>query len=287
MDFTKYKENKKLYSGAERKIGITINGEDYIVKFQKKTRFGPRNNHISEYIGCKIFRSLDIPVQEVFLGTYEDEQVVVIKDFVKDYQNFVAFNDIGESSIEENRDQFQYSYEDITNILKANNKLEDPNETIHMFWTLYLVDALIGNFDRHGGNWGFIKENNVYKRAPVFDNGSCLFPNLTDEDEMLKIIKDQDETNKRIYDFPTSQILLNGKKSSYFEVISSLAFKECNEALVRVYYQFDLDTVNHIIDQTKFISDIHKRFYKHIIKERFNKIIKFSYKKLVKNDERS
>ena len=46
------------------------------------------------------------------------------------------------------------------------------------------MDVVLGNFDRHGANWGFIKEDNKYTIAPIFDNGSCLFPNLVDEEEM-------------------------------------------------------------------------------------------------------
>ncbi|MFO7887226.1 MAG: HipA domain-containing protein [Eubacteriales bacterium] len=282
MNYSTYKKNNKIYTGAEKKIGITIDNEDYIIKFRKKTRFGVRNNHISEYIGCRIFSALEINVQETYLGTYEGEEIVAIKDFVSKKQNFVAFNDIGESSIEEDRSKFTYSYYDIIEILKVNNKLKDVNETIRMFWILYVVDALLGNFDRHGGNWGFIKEDNEYRLAPVFDNGSCLFPNLTDEEEMRNIMNSEEETNKRIYTFPTSQILLNGKKSSYYEVISSLQYAECNKALEYVYKKLDLKSINMIIDNTKFISDTQKKFYKYIIKERYNKIIKESYKRMCK-----
>jgi hypothetical protein len=39
-----------------------------------------------------------------------------------------------------------------------------------------------------GQTGGFIKKHNEYRLAPVFDNGACLFPNLTDEDEMKNII---------------------------------------------------------------------------------------------------
>jgi len=287
MDYSIYKRNLKSYSGAEKKIGIVIEHEDYLIKFQKHTRFGLRNNHISEYLGCKIFQCLGISVQEAYLGTYNQEKVVAIKDFVEENQNFVAFNDVGESSIEADRNKYKYSYTGITKILKANNKLKDHKETIHMFWTLFVVDALLGNFDRHGGNWGFIKNNNIYTLAPVFDNGSCLFPNLTDETDMLDIIESETETNRRIYEFPTSQILLNGKKSSYFQVISSLKYPECNDALVKVYKSIDIKKIDKIIDNTKYISDTHKKFYKHIIKERFNKIIKFSYERLVESNERS
>lgn len=287
MEYSSYPVNNKIYSGAEKKIGISINDEDYIVKFQKHTRFGIRNNHISEYIGCKIFNSLGINVQEVYLGTYKNEEVVVIKDFVKTNQNFVAFNDVGESSIDEDIKKFQYSYDGITEILKANNKLENPKETITMFWTLYVVDALLGNFDRHGGNWGFIKENNKYKLAPVFDNGSCLYPNLTEESEMMNIIENQNETNKRIYQFPTSQILLEGKKSSYYEVINSLLYQDCNDALIKIYNAYDDKKIFKIIDGTKFISYTQKKFYKHMIQERFNKILKSSYESLVLKNERN
>ncbi|RQD68606.1 MAG: CtkA family protein [Tindallia sp. MSAO_Bac2] len=281
MDYSHFNKNNKLYSGAERKIGITIDHEDFIIKFRKKTPFGIRNNHLSEYLGSKIFAQLGIDVQEAYLGTYDGQDVVAIKDFVTGNQQFVAFNDIGESSIDEDRENFTYSYEDITDILRANNKLKDVNETIGMFWKLYVVDALLGNFDRHGGNWGFIKENNEYRLAPVFDNGSCLFPNLTDETEMEAIINSEVETNRRIYTFPTSQILLNGKKSSYYEVISSLQYPECNEALVYIYQRFDLSGIFNIINEAPLINETQKRFYQHIIQHRYDRIIRDSWERMV------
>lgn len=285
MEYNIYPRNNKIYSGAERKIGITINGEDYIIKFRKKTEFGPRNNHISEYLGCKIIESFGLKVQSVYLGTYDGEEVVAIKDFVNENQQFVAFNDVGESSIEEDRDTFQYSYEDITKALLSNNKLQDPRVTIRQFWDMYILDALLGNFDRHGGNWGFVKENNVYSLAPIFDNGSCLFPNLTDEDEMKKIIGNREETEKRVYTFPTSQILLHGQKSSYYEVISSLAYPECNAALKRMFRQLKPEKIERIIGNTEFISDIQKEFYKHMITQRFRLIMKESHERLIENEK--
>ena len=282
MEYNQFPKNNKLYSGAERKIGITIDQEDYIIKFRKKTRFGTRNNHISEYLGSNIFAQLGINVQETYLGTYNGEEVVAIKDFVTGSQQFVAFNDVGESSIDEDRNQYTYSYDYITEILRANNKLKDVKETIEMFWKLYVVDALLGNFDRHGGNWGFIKENLQYRLAPVFDNGSCLFPNMTDEGEMDFVINSEAETNKRIYGFPTSQILLEGRKSSYYQVISSLQYPECNKALEYVYHSFDASAVNHLIDHTLFITETQKRFYRHMIQQRYRRIIRDSWERRAK-----
>ncbi len=57
-------------------------------------------------------------------------------------------------------------------MLRENMKSTNVEETIDRFWDMFIVDALIGNFDRHGGNWGFIKKDNQYRIAPVYDNGS-------------------------------------------------------------------------------------------------------------------
>ena len=40
------------------------------------------------------------------------------------------------------------------------------------FWDMFIVDALIGNWDRHNGNWGFLYNNatdevDVYKRQAL------------------------------------------------------------------------------------------------------------------------
>ncbi len=281
MEYGKFPINDKHYSGAERKIGLTVGDEDYIIKFRKKTRFGTRNNHISEYLGCRIFEVFGFNVQKTYLGTYKGENIVAIKDFVETNQQFVAFNDVGESSIESDRNKFTYSYEDITAILYANNKLKDPEETVELFWDLYLMDALLGNFDRHGGNWGFIKEKNSYLPAPIFDNGSCLFPNLIDSDDMLEIMGNDKEVKRRVYDFPTSQILLNDKKSSYYQVINSLAYVACNKSLVKIYKKYDFESISKLIDDTIFISETHKKFYKFMIQKRFELIIKASYERLM------
>lgn len=282
MDFSNYPLSDRYYGGSEKKTGILISGSPYMLKFQKKTAFGTRYNHISEYIGSHVFSLLGFPTQETYLGTYLGEQVVACKDFIEHGVQFVPFNDVGESSLDHDKDRYQYSYEDIMKMLRDNSKLTQVEETISSFWEIYIVDALIGNFDRHGSNWGFIKENNVYSLAAVFDNGSCLFPNMADEDEMKAVIESVKETEKRVFTFPTSQIKLDGKKSSYYEVIHSCAFPACNAALKSVYGRLDRKRIFELIDDTLFISDTHKHFYKHMLSARFELIIKESYELLTK-----
>ncbi len=281
FDFAECLLSGRSYGGSEKKVGVVIGGFPYMLKFQKKTPFGTRYNTISEYLGSHIYQMLGFDCQDTYLGTYHDENVVACKDFVADGCQFVPFNDVGESTIEEDREQYQYSYEDIVKLLAANKKLTKVEETISSFFEIYIVDALLGNFDRHGGNWGFLKKENRYYLAPVFDNGSCLFPNMVEEDEMLATINDEEQIDLRVYTFPTSQIRLSGKKSSYFEVISSLCYEEMNKALAKIYPLIDLEKIFNLIDEISVISEGHKKFYKTMIENRYRKIIKYSYEKLM------
>lgn len=282
FDFSNYPLSNIRYGGSERKLGILINGEPYMLKFQKITQFGKRNNHLSEYLGSHIFELLGFNVHQTYLGSYKNEAVVACKDFVCGGYEFVPFNDVGESTIETDKEKYQYTYNDIILLLEKNKKITSIEETVSIFFDMFIVDALIGNFDRHGANWGFLKKDNKYSLAPIFDNGSSLFPQLINEDEMKIILSDEDELNERVYKFPTSQIKLNDKKSSYFEVISSLKFNEINKSLLNIYPKIDLEKINSLFDSLN-ISNIHKQFYKRMIEERFNKIIKYSYEKLEVN----
>lgn len=150
---------------------------------------------------------------------------------------------------------------------------------------MFIADSLVANFDRHNGNWGFLvneKLKNI-KIAPIYDCGSCLYPQLTDE-RISEIINDAKEIDARVYVFPTSSIKENDEKINYYEYISSLKNRECNEALKRIVPLIDLERINTIIDDVPDISDIRKSFYKKIIEERYNKILKYSFDKLNKGE---
>ena len=280
MDYSGFPLSTRYYSGSERKIGIVIDDEQWILKFQYKDELKYRFNHVSEHIGSRIFNSIGIPAQMTELGTYGGEEVVACRNFIPYGCMFVPFNDVGERTLERDKDAFQYSYDDVMSMLSANRKLTDQDSTIDFFWDMYIVDALLGNFDRHGSNWGFIKNNNGYSIAPVFDNGSCLYPQMIDEDMMQKIIDSPELTEDRVYRFPTSQIQVSGKKSSYHDVISSMRFDECNDALRRVFPRIRMDNIFGIVDSVESISDIHKGFYKYMLSSRYELILSDTYRSL-------
>lgn len=279
-DYTMYEKTPVMFSGAEKKYEIIIEGHRYIVKFQKNSEIGLLFNHVSEYLGSHIFQVVGIPVQETFLGTCDGTNVVVMKNFLEREDALVAFNGVGESSLERDKELYQYTYEDITAMLQENMKSTDVKETIDRFWDMFIVDALIGNFDRHGGNWGFIKRNNQYRIAPVYDNGSSLYPRLNTDEKIAEVLDSEEEIDRRIYTFPTSHIKVKNRKSSYFEVISSRQFEACNAALKRIVPCVDLVRINNIVDDIEGISELRKHFYKFMLQQRFEKILMYTYRML-------
>lgn len=271
-----------FFSGAEDKAQITINGKRYIMKFQRNSEVGLTFSHVSEYLGSHVFELLKIPVQETYIGTYNGKNIVLLKHFCKDGEILVHFNAIGESSLEEDKEMYQYSYEDIQRMLNDNKKSTNVQETVDRFWDMFIVDALNGNFDRHGGNWGFIKKDNKYKIAPVYDNGSSMYPKLNTDEKINAVLDSVEEINERIFKFPTSHVKIDGRKSSYYEVINSLKFEECNKALLRIFPRINFEEIDKLIDSIECINDLRKQFYKRMYRERYEKILKPAYELLVK-----
>lgn len=272
-DFSKCAPSGKFYTGAERKKGIRFKGEDYIVKFRKNSSAGPTFNHVSEYLGCHIFEMAGILTQETWLGIYRGEEVVVMKDFTSATGIFVPFNDVGDSSLDMDRERSQYSYTDIMRMLEANRKLTHVEETIDAFWDMFIMDAFLGNFDRHGSNWGFLKNQDRYRMAPVFDNGSCLFPKLVSDEQCREVLESPVEMEKRVYQFPTSQIQMNKRKSSYYEVISSHQFVECDRALKRMEKKIDIDEICHLVNGVEQMSELRRDFLVNMLRLRYEKLI--------------
>lgn len=148
---------------------------------------------------------------------------------------------------------------------------------------MFIADSLVGNFDRYNGNWGFLinEIKQEIKIAPIYDCALCLYPQLTDE-MISQIINDSEEMEARVYTFPNSALKINDKKINYFKFISSLENKDCNEALLRIFPNINMDSIYKIIDETEVISDIRKGFYKKILKLRYDNILKQNYERLKK-----
>jgi hypothetical protein len=135
---------------------------------------------------------------------------------------------------------------------------------------MFVVDAFLGNFDRHNGNWGFLVDPTTGKAeiAPAFDFGSCLLPQA-DDDIMRRIIDDKTERDARIYNFPASALKENGRKIGYVDFFRRHADDLLAPSLVRIMPRIDLAAISAFIDGVLFLSDLQRTFYKVYITARY------------------
>ena len=161
----------------------------------------------------------------------------------------------------------------------------NPSELKRRFWDMFIVDALIGNWDRHNGIWGFLYNSRTdeISIAPVYDCGSCLYPQA-DESVMKVTLENSAEMDFRVFEIPLSGIRQDGEKIRYFDFISSLKNKDCNAALKRIMPKIDMNRINALIDETPSISDLQKTFYKRMLAERKEKILDKSLQLLRKRE---
>ncbi len=295
IDFTTCPVNKfKGYGGANgNKINIMYEGQSYMLKFpplpSKNKAMSYTNSCISEYLACHIFESLGLDVQETLLGTYTDKRgkekvVVACRDFTADGKRLMEFAHLKNTCVES--EQSGYGTE-LSSIMKTidEQSLVEPQKLKEFFWDMFIADAFLGNFDRHNGNWGILvdEQKQFADIAPVYDCGSCLYPKL-DEAGIQTVLNDEKEINQRVYVFPASAILENGKKLSYFDIISSLKNEDCNRALKRITERIDMEQINRLIAETPFISELQKDFYRIILSERKAKILDYSMERLLKKE---
>ena len=287
-NFNNYEISKfKYYDGTNgNKICLL---DDYGTKYMLKTpplkNKNTKNKYytngcISEHIGCLIFKCLGFNTQDTKLGIYtvdgKDKMCVLCKDFETDNKKLFKFAEIKNAIISSSENGFGVELSSVLEAIEEQNNI-NPLILKSFYFDMFIVDALLGNFDRHNGNWGLLLDdvNKTSEIAPIYDCGSCLYPALSDE-EMKKILNDPKEIEARIYVFPNSILKINDKKINYFNYISSLVNKDCNKALKRIGNKIDLCKINKIIDEIEGISDIRKEFYKTMLRLRKEKIIDYS-----------
>ena len=90
---------------------MCIRDRPYIVKYAKNSPQGLTCSYLSEYIGSHLFRIAGIEAQETFLGKCDGLPVVVMKDFIGGDEIFVPFNDVGDSTLEQSRERYKYTYD--------------------------------------------------------------------------------------------------------------------------------------------------------------------------------
>lgn len=287
IDFTEIVKNNpsfRAYGGVNGiKKGVLFKGNPYMLKIEYN---GKKNSILSEYISSKVYSMLDIPTQEVILGKiYDNEReklCVACKDFKEKDEYLYEFLNIKNSVLTENSSN-GFSTE-LIEILEAIDRQNfcPSDEVRKRFWTMFIVDAYLGNFNRHNGNWGFLvnEKTGTKQLAPIFDCASCLYPKFTDE-QLQDFLNPPNELDKGIYTFPKSVIKQNGKRINYHEFFQTTLNNDCLEAVKKMIPKIEKksDEIKDFINGIEVLTSVRKQFYIQILKMRREKILQPALKR--------
>ena len=106
---------------------------------------------------------------------------------------------------------------------------------------MFIVDALIGNRDRHFGNWGLLEKECCYNVT------SCYHMN-----------------DKRIF---------------YHEIFKDPP-RDLEEAIIRIVPLISMEKIDAIIDATPQMSDVRKEYLKKSVEIRYTQILLPALKRL-------
>lgn len=165
IDFTSCEINKFRYYGGRNggKICIIYNNKEYMLKFpvasESTEEHEYSNSCISEYIACHILQTLGLNVQETILGKYNsggnEKIVVACKDFTSYGKVFRQFAELKNSQIETSKNGYGTEISEVLETIEL-QQIYDAIKLKEFFWDMFIADCLVGNFDRHNGNWGFL-----------------------------------------------------------------------------------------------------------------------------------
>ena len=280
------------YAGANgKKIGIEYNGEQYMLKFPpsgqaKRTELSYTNSCLSEHIASSIFNMVGINAQKTILGTYDvsgkTKVVCACKDFTADGSRLYDFCSIKNTVIDSGHNGTGTELEDILETIEK-QQFVDPVELLEHFWDVFVIDAFLGNFDRHNGNWGFLYNpvTQTASIAPVYDCGSCLLPQAG-ENVMRNVLANENELHARVFTFPSSAIKHNGSKINYYNFLNAAENEDCNAAVLRMVPQIDMDAIHAFIDEVPFLTDLQRTFYKTYLDARYDLILMPVYDELMR-----
>lgn len=273
--------NDKVYDGTSPKFGVTINGQNYIVKLRKDAM---DMTVICEYVASQLITALGVSCHEVTLGHYNGELVAVLKDFTSDGKKLHSFSDTNQSSVDTDLKAKEYTYSDVLDLIDKNLKMTSAMRVLALrqFWDMFICDAILANRDRHGDNWGYLITNNGYVPAPLFDNGSSLFPGVFGV--ISGYVSEQtrkDFLYQRVRQFPASVFKVRRQdrayRTNFYEMFSDLRVNRIFAERVRLIksrlsvsalFSLMCNIVKDLPIDYKF-----KRFYVEIVVLRYSCIV--------------
>lgn len=202
-----------MSDGAHIKYWVKLeDGREGLYKLSKKKIDGSYTyEHISELIATAIGMILGIPMCDVILA---GNAVISISTATTKLQSFLVYSE-----------EFSHSYHmsnlstfNISSLLNHEN-----NKYISEVLDMLFFDILIGNSDRHPGNFALMN-GEFY---PLYDNGSSLCA-YVDEQDIDSFLKDKMRWNSLMYT-KSKPVLRDDQRLQHYELLQILKQKHYTE----------------------------------------------------------
>jgi hypothetical protein len=224
IDFSAWENLNLLVTGVRQKKWLrnTVTGEIGLFKFPKTNYTG---DYWAEKLAYELGKLIDIEVARTELGVYNGHIGSFSYNILRDKEYLLeGYSIVGEvldfstSSEIYGTIGINYSVELLEDVL---------GDRFGLFVHVLAFDCLIGNTDRHHGNWAvIINESGVWLRlAPLYDNGSSLcYLERAERIEMMQ--KDSRMLEAALYTKPKSQIGLGEVRPvNHFDLFSYVCSK--------------------------------------------------------------
>lgn len=273
------KELYNEYDGSEKKKTVILkDGQKYLLKLADPVRkkdacLSYINNAYSEYIGCKIAKSIGLPVQDVLLGEYtyigHNGQTVtrpacLCKDLRRPGEQMIKLETVA-LGFDLYNNSSKITFESQNELFSKITEID--TETFKSFYAgQFILDALIGNTDRHNGNVSILVNDESVRICPIYDCGSSLLSILNNNEVT--------ESNKQsIFLSICSVISDKNGRINYTDFLTNKSNPDIDKALLRIIPKINLSQIDNIIDSTDGLSDERKEIYKDFLHTRYQKIL--------------
>ena len=303
-----------VYGGnAGAKEAIIFNDDMWMIKHPKTTRdlknpqISYTTSPLSEFLGSKIYESMNIPVHETLLGIRKNKIVVACKDFtfgtsqiITDMSapilRLVPFHDLKNNFMSNDVDEYSGTgsetlLDEVLDTINNQDNLKSIPGVLERFWDMFVIDAFIGNNDRNNGNWGILVNMwpDIFKAelptpqlSPVYDNGNAFF-NKRSIVQMQKRLDSNVDMQNDAYNiecaYKYTGLDNEGHKINPFEFLKNGGHQDCIAAASRFINTVDMTKIKAIINEIPeqigtlaVMPKVQKEFYCRLLEIRYDLI---------------
>ena len=148
-----------------------------------------KGEHWAEKIGAEVAALLGLPHAEIRLAEFEGVRGTVSRRFGSS-ENLVHGNEMLAGRVmgydtEKKFRNSDHTFERIVQVIREVCAGGSCERDLERFGGYLVLDAVIGNTDRHHQNWAFLRQERaggpIYELAPTFDHASSLGREMLDE----------------------------------------------------------------------------------------------------------